>query len=161
MKSSHSFGTRGEWYVVCQFVIFAIILFGPRETPLFPRWPAELASPARIIGGFFAALGGVTALMALRNLGPNLTPLPYPKDDATLVQTGIYGFVRHPIYSGLIFLALGWAIYNRSTLVVMYALALLLFFDIKSRQEERWLGAKFAGYAAYRTRVRKLIPFVY
>jgi len=35
------------------------------------------------------------------------------------------------------------------------------FFDLKSRREEAWLVAAYPGYAAYRARVRKLIPFVY
>ena len=38
---------------------------------------------------------------------------------------------------------------------------LFVFFDVKSRLEERWLTEKFAGYPEYRTRVKKLIPWVY
>jgi protein-S-isoprenylcysteine O-methyltransferase Ste14 len=33
--------------------------------------------------------------------------------------------------------------------------------EVKVRQEEQWLLERFPGYAAYRRRVRKLIPFVY
>ena len=36
-----------------------------------------------------------------------------------------------------------------------------MFFDIKSRREERWLMARFPAYASYRKRVRKLIPLIY
>ena len=49
----------------------------------------------------------------------------------------------------------------RGPLTVLYAVLLLLFLDVKSRREERWLSAKFSSYADYRKRVRKLIPFVY
>jgi protein-S-isoprenylcysteine O-methyltransferase Ste14 len=42
-----------------------------------------------------------------------------------------------------------------------YAILLLVFVDLKSRREERWLMAKFPGYTAYRRRVRRLIPYVY
>jgi protein-S-isoprenylcysteine O-methyltransferase Ste14 len=38
---------------------------------------------------------------------------------------------------------------------------LLLFFDLKRRREEAWLEARFADYAAYRARTRRLIPWVY
>ena len=38
---------------------------------------------------------------------------------------------------------------------------LFVFFDVKARREEAWLVAAFPGYAAYRRRVRKLIPLVY
>ena len=81
--------------------------------------------------------------------------------ERTLVQRGAYGIVRHPIYSGLITGAFGWALLNTSVVTLIYASVLLVFFDIKSRREERWLARKFPEYAAYQRRVRKLIPFVY
>jgi len=36
-----------------------------------------------------------------------------------------------------------------------------VFLDVKSRREEKWLSDKFSTYAAYKKRVRKLIPFIY
>jgi len=36
-----------------------------------------------------------------------------------------------------------------------------VFFDVKSRLEERWLAEKFSAYPEYRTRVKKLIPWLY
>ena len=75
--------------------------------------------------------------------------------------TGAYSLVRHPIYSGIIFMALGWAAWRHSWATAGYVLLLFAFFDVKSRREERWLGEKFHEYGAYRQRVRKLIPFVY
>jgi protein-S-isoprenylcysteine O-methyltransferase Ste14 len=95
------------------------------------------------------------------SLGHNLTPLPRPKDDATLVVTGAYRLVRHPIYSGLTAMAFGWGMWVHGWLTLGYALLLFAFFDLKSRREERWLMEKFPDYAAYQRRVRKLIPFVY
>ena len=107
-----------------------------------------------LAGILLAATGAV-------KLGKNLTPLPRPKENATLVVTGAYGLVRHPIYSGITFIAFGWGLWLHSWLTICYALLLFAFFDIKSRREERWLEEKFTGYAAYKKRVRKLIPFVY
>ncbi len=69
--------------------------------------------------------------------------------------------MRHPIYSGLIIGAAGWALINVSVITLVYALGLFVFFDAKSRREERMLAAKFPAYAAYQQRVRKLMPFVY
>jgi protein-S-isoprenylcysteine O-methyltransferase Ste14 len=39
--------------------------------------------------------------------------------------------------------------------------ALLVFFDLKARREERWLEEAYPGYGDYRRRVRKLVPFLY
>lgn len=94
-------------------------------------------------------------------LGANLTPVPYPKDQTTLVETGPYQLVRHPIYSGAIFMAFGWALWVHGWLTLCYAIILLIFFDLKVRREEAWLTEKFSGYGAYQKRVHKLIPFVY
>jgi protein-S-isoprenylcysteine O-methyltransferase Ste14 len=47
------------------------------------------------------------------------------------------------------------------SLTLGYAVALAVFLDVKSRREERWLSARYPEYAGYRTRVPKLIPFVY
>jgi protein-S-isoprenylcysteine O-methyltransferase Ste14 len=106
-------------------------------------------------------LGGSLLLAGLLWLGKSLTPLPYPKDDSTLVETGPYSIVRHPIYSGGILLAFGWAIAVQGWLTLVYAAVLLVFLDIKSRREERWLVGKFPAYRDYQRRVRKLVPFVY
>jgi protein-S-isoprenylcysteine O-methyltransferase Ste14 len=154
-------GTRGEWYVVVQVSLFALVAFGPRTVAWVPAWTGRLVGAAMVTGIALMVAGGGLLAAAFARLGKNLTPLPCPKDDGHLVQTGVYGVVRHPIYCGASALALGWALWVRSPLTIGYAALLLLFLDVKSRREERWLAAKFPAYADYRKRVRKLIPFVY
>lgn len=107
------------------------------------------------------ALGSLVSLLAALHLGSNLTPLPQPKEGATLVVTGMYRFVRHPIYFGVIMMGIGFALWVNGWLTLVEAVVLALFFDIKSRREEVWLAEHFSTYAAYQQRVRKLIPFVY
>ena len=113
------------------------------------------AGDVLIISGIVLGVAGVVGL------GRNLTPLPHPKADATLVEGGAYSLVRHPIYAGLTFAAVGWGLLWRSPATLALAAGLLVFFDVKSRREERWLVKAFPRYAEYRRRVRKLIPFVY
>ncbi|HEX3050979.1 MAG TPA: isoprenylcysteine carboxylmethyltransferase family protein [Aggregatilineaceae bacterium] len=153
--------SRGEWYVIVQVFLFALIAAGPILAGDQPDVSGFVRAVALVIGGLFGAVGLLLVLAGLWGLGDNLSPLPHPKDDATLVQTGVFGIVRHPIYSGLITGAVGWALLNVSLVTLVFALVLLVFFDIKSRREERYLAAKFPEYAAYQRRVRKLIPWVY
>jgi protein-S-isoprenylcysteine O-methyltransferase Ste14 len=61
---------------------------------------------------------------------------------------------------GVILMAFSWALWVRSWLTLAYTLAMLVFFDIKSRLEEQWLGDKFAGFRQNQVRVSKLIPFI-
>jgi protein-S-isoprenylcysteine O-methyltransferase Ste14 len=65
------------------------------------------------------------------------------------------------MYGGAVIAALGWSLAMASPFALLGALALLVFFDLKSRREEAWLGEQFAGYEAYRQRTRRLIPFLY
>jgi protein-S-isoprenylcysteine O-methyltransferase Ste14 len=153
--------TRGEWYVVAQSVLFALIAFGPGWIDMRPDLPEAWRWAALSVGVALGAAGLALAMAGLFWLGDNLSVFPHPKDNATLVQSGAYRIVRHPIYSGLIIGAVGWALINTSLVTLVYALGLLVFFDVKARREERWLLARFPDYAVYRARVHKLIPFVY
>lgn len=154
-------GKRGEWYLPVQAGLFILVAVGPRTLTGLPAWSTGWSRAGTICGGLLLLAGAVLAVAGAANLGRNLTPLPSPKDDATLVTTGVYRLVRHPIYSGLSAMAFGWGMWVHGWLTLGYALILFVFFDLKSRREERWLREKFPGYAAYQLRVRKLIPYVY
>jgi protein-S-isoprenylcysteine O-methyltransferase Ste14 len=68
--------------------------------------------------------------------------------------------VRHPIYSGLILAAFGWAMVQASIVAVVLAGVLAAFLRVKSSREEAWLIQRFPGYAAYRARIPRLIPWL-
>lgn len=154
-------GKRGEWYVLVQGMLLALVVLGPRTWPGLPPWPPAIASLAGWAGLLLLLAGGMVSIVAALHLGPNLTPLPHPKDNAVLVESGLYRAVRHPIYFALIVMAIGWALFVQGWLTLAYAAILFAFFDIKARREEAWLDARFPAYADYRRRVKKLIPFVY
>lgn len=161
MQTSWWKGPRGEWYVIIQFILFALVAFGPRQLPGLPTWGPPWSTVTLVIGLILGGTGAVLIFVGLTYLGTNLSPLPHPKDDSQLVETGAYRLVRHPIYAGLIIGAFGWALLRASTVILLYAAILFIFFDIKSRREEKWLTKKFPAYSAYQQRVRKLIPWLY
>ena len=154
-------GARGEWYVVVQSALFVLLAFGPRRGAGLPEFPRPTALPAFVLGIVFMLAGTGLVLAAFARLGKNVTPLPYPKADGHLVETGAYRLVRHPIYCGVLALAFGWALCLHGPLTLGYACLLFVLFDLKSRREERWLVAKYPAYADYQKRVRRLIPFTY
>ena len=154
-------GARGEWLVVGQVVLIGLVFFGPRTVFGHPTWSFPSATVCPIVGGLLMVVGGILLLAGLVKLGPGLTPLPYPKEGARLVETGPFALVRHPMYSGGLVLALGWALYVRGWLTVGYVVVLFLFLDRKATREERWLAEKYPAYGNYQRRVRKLIPFLY
>jgi protein-S-isoprenylcysteine O-methyltransferase Ste14 len=154
-------GRRGEWYVLAQVGLFLLVALGPRTASWLPAWPEALRGASPFVGIALMAGGALWAVAGGAALGRGLTPLPHPKDGGTLIDTGPFAFVRHPMYCGGIWAAVGWALCTRSLLTLAYAAVLTVFFDVKASREERWLSAAFPGYPAYQARVRKLIPFVY
>jgi protein-S-isoprenylcysteine O-methyltransferase Ste14 len=154
-------GKRGEWYVVIQAALFILVCIGPRTMPGLAVWPTAVRLPAQILGSALLLAGGVLAGAGALCLGRNLTPLPCPRGDARLVESGAYRLVRHPIYGGIILICFGWGFLVQGWLTLGYALLVFAFLDLKSRREERWLAEKFPGYHEYRKRVRKLIPYLY
>ena len=148
-------GKRGEGWFVVQLVLFAVILLAPPVPPVtFPLW-------LRILGLGILVVGGVIGTGGVLALGSNLTAFPKPIEGGTLVTKGMYSVVRHPIYTGLILGTLGLGIFRESLLGIGLAVVLFIFFDLKSRREEKWLVEAYPGYVAYRQRVKKLIPWVY
>jgi len=154
-------GARGEWFVVAQIALMLLVFFGPRTVLGWPTWRFPVPHACPIVGIVLMAAGAVLMIAGLVSLRRGLTPLPYPREGAELVQTGAFVLVRHPMYSGGIVLSLGWALYVQSWLTLLYAAILFAFADVKSRREEKWLAEKFAEYPAYQKCVRRLIPFVY
>lgn len=150
--------SRGELYVVVQAILLIAMFFGPRD--LFGS-PVEINQPLWFLGQLLFYLGVAIAVWAAILLGPNLTPLPKPKANGELIQTGLYRFVRHPIYFGVILLCFGWVAIEQTVYSFVLAFILLIFFDLKSKREESWLIEKFPEYRSYQQKTKKLIPYLY
>ncbi len=154
----NSKSSRGELYVLVQAILLIALFFGPKDVFGLPD---KLNQTLWWIGQILFYSGIVIAIWAAILLGPNLTPLPKPKPSGQLIQTGLYKLVRHPIYFGVILVSFGWAGIEQTIYTLVLAFIVLIFFDLKSRQEERWLTQKFSEYAEYKMTTKKLIPFVY
>src|SRR5210317_476582 len=73
---------------------------------------------------------------------------------ARLVRGGIYGIVRHPLYTSVILLSFAWALWWCSLPGVALALVTTVFLDAKARREEDRLCLRFLDYQAYAKRVK-------
>ena len=155
-------GDRGEYWVILQIVLFIAFVI----LPIYPNGAIATLSTAWQYGllGVAALLGLIAVSLLISGvmaLGTNLTPLPHPKDEGRLVTSGVYGLVRHPIYSSVIFAAIAYSLWQLSLSHAIGAVILFLFLDLKARQEESWLMEKFSDYEVYRSQVKKLIPWLY
>ena len=151
-----SLGPRGEGWVAIQVVLLGAI--GVAGWLLGPDWDWPASDWSAVVGVGLVVGGAAQAALGLLHLGGSLTPLPHPRSDAELIESGMYGRVRHPIYGGLIVGAVGWALVRASLVTLALAGLLWLFFRLKSAREEAWLLEWFPGYADYRSRTRRFFP---
>jgi protein-S-isoprenylcysteine O-methyltransferase Ste14 len=152
------FTARGGWWVFAQVPV----ILGALGVPL--AWgdgSFDGANALQLAGAALTALGFLLAVAGLVTLGSALTPFPRPLATARLRQSGIYAWVRHPIYGGLVLASVGWSLSWLSPPGLLFSAVVLLFFDRKSAFEERLLRARFPEYAGYARRVRKLLPWIY
>lgn len=155
-------GERGEYWVLLQGVLLVGFVLLPIYRPV--GWRINSPALLYLCWGLSAVLALVAfwfILKGLMDLGGNLTPLPYPKDEGQLVRSGVYGIVRHPLYSGLIFAALSWTVFQFSLSHLVATAVLFVFVDAKARKEEVWLTQRYPEYSDYQQQVKKLIPGLY
>lgn len=155
-------GARGELLVVLQFLLAVTFIFAPPWNPWLA--PHAFASTDIARSAALWTLSGTASTMAalaLTKIRRYLTPLPHPVAHSELVTSGIYGWVRHPLYSCQLIAGLGWTIFTLSALHLGLLVAGFLFFDYKAKIEERWLTERHPGYRVYAHRVRKLLPWLY
>jgi len=109
--------------------------------------------------GMIAVVGGVAlvAVAALR-LGPALTPTPIPTESGSLTTEGLYRFVRHPIYSGVLAAVVGVTVRSGSLIVLAVGLATIAFFHVKARWEEDRLTEHYPLYPAYAAVTPRFLP---
>jgi protein-S-isoprenylcysteine O-methyltransferase Ste14 len=155
-------GERGEYLVLLQGILLIGFILLPvyRPVELNSAWASQLYLRWGV-ATVFGLMGLALIFTGLFDLGGNLTPLPYPKDNGQLIQSGAYSLVRHPLYSGIIFVAFGWVVFQFSLSHLIATAVLFAFFNTKASREEAWLTQKYPEYSDYQQRVKRLIPGVY
>ena len=119
--------------------------------------PAQL----HIVGGFLYLLGLGLAIAGRMQLGRNWLDLENfaVRPTQTIVDRGIYRYVRHPIYTGDLLLVTGLELVLRSWLVLaVVPLALVIVKQVLA--EETLLSRAFPSYARYCAETKRFIPFV-
>lgn len=148
--------SKANQLVLIQFILFAALAIS------FGLLPAGQVAWARWLGIGLAALGlGVIGLALLNyyQINRNMVNVsPEPNAGNQLVQSGVYGLVRHPIYTGVMLAAVGAALAHGHIILLLIALVLCGFFTYKSTFEESLLMQAYPDYAAYRQRIGRFLP---
>lgn len=127
------------------------------EVSLIPH--SVLLSVASVI---LVIIGLGIAILARRILAGNWSNVVDVKVNHELITTGIYGYVRHPIYTGVLLMGLGTVMAIGTMYMFLIFLVMVSFFWFKAKQEEELLTKHFPKeYPAYKDRTKALIPFVW
>jgi protein-S-isoprenylcysteine O-methyltransferase Ste14 len=144
--------TQDVLFVVLQFGLLAAIVLYPSYG--FVSYPMIIAivRPLLFIGGIIVGIAGVVGLRR------SLSIFPTPSKKTTLVASGIYKYIRHPMYTGLLIIALSFTVCRPSLLGFILFASFYIVLLAKSSYEERLLEASFTTYAEYKDKTGRFFP---
>ena len=138
--------------VFLQFFIITLHFFQWEFIP--QKQIMEVSTFSYLLGCLIIIIASILLLLAIKDLGRNLSPLPRPKNNSNLITTGIYRFVRHPMYYSLIFISFGFFITKLSIYYLFLSISLGLLIKFKIALEEEYLKNKFKNYLLYKNEVK-------
>ena len=154
-KFQLKFFLKAAYEIFLVFLQFFIIILHFFKWEFIPQKQIIQVSPLFYLVGFFIIIIAlIILLVAIKDLGRNLSPFPRPIKNSNLVTTGIYRFTRHPMYYSLIFISLGIFITKLSIYYLFLSISLSLIIKFKIALEEEYLNNKFKNYLLYKNEVK-------
>jgi protein-S-isoprenylcysteine O-methyltransferase Ste14 len=150
------------WIYFMQLSFIAWIVIMPLDARRF-GWTPSFALWVKAVG---SALLLASSFLLFRAFHDNtfLSPLVRIQEERNqhVVSTGVYGFVRHPMYLGAVLLFIGTPLLLGSTVGLAIAGLMTLLLAARIPREERLLINELNGYSEYRRKVRyRLLPFLW
>ena len=146
---------KGAYQIILVFLQFFIISLHFFQWEFIPQKQIIQANTLSYLVGFLIIIiAFIILLVAIKDLGRNLSPFPRPINNSILVTTGIYRFTRHPMYYSLLFISLGVFITKLSIYYLFLSISLGLIIKFKIDLEEQYLKNKFKNYLLYKNEVK-------
>jgi protein-S-isoprenylcysteine O-methyltransferase Ste14 len=148
--------TRAIVWTTGQYTLFVALAFGG-SLPFPPE-----RSTWSVVGWMLLTASGLLTLWALwafRATRVNLTPLV--REGGSLVVTGPYRWVRHPMYSAVLLLTVGLVVLDPAWVRLTAAVLMVPTLVLKLSVEEELLHQAYPDYDRYRRGTFRLIPGVW
>lgn len=142
----------GWLFVAAQVVLLVLLVLLPTKD----HWPSN--SGLTLVGNVLFYGGILLIVVASTRLGSALTPTPVPTSGGELRTSGLYGLVRHPIYTGVLSVVIGIAIGSRSLVTLAVGIVTIGFFYVKSHWEEQQLRRRYGNYDHYASQTPRFVP---
>ena len=146
---------KAAYEIILVFLQFFIISLHFFQWEFIPQKQIIQVSTLSYLVGFLIIITAlIILLVAIKDLGRNLSPFPRPIKNSNLVTTGIYRFTRHPMYYSLILISFGVFITKLSIYYLFLSISLGLIIKFKIVLEEQYLNNKFKNYLVYKNEVK-------
>ena len=146
---------KATYEIILVFLQFFIISLHFFKWDFIPEKQIIPVTPFSYFVGFLIIIiAFIILLVAIKDLGRNLSPFPTPINNSNLVTKGIYRFTRHPMYYSLIFISFGVFITKLSIYYLFLSTSLGLIIKFKIALEEQYLKNKFKNYLFYKNEVK-------
>ena len=146
---------KAAYELILVFLQFLIIILHFLQWKFIPQKQIIEVSPfSYLMGILIVIISFITMLVAIKDLGKNLSPFPRPINNSNLVTKGIYRFTRHPMYYSLIFISFGFFIIKLSIYYLFLLISMCLIIKLKIALEDQYLKNKFKNYFLYKNNVK-------
>ena len=146
---------KAAYEIILVFLQFFIISLHFFQWEFIPQKQIiQVSTLSNLVGFLIIIMAFIILLVAIKDLGRNLSPFPRPIKNSKLVNTGIYRFTRHPMYYSLIFISFGVFITKLSIYYLFLSISLGLIIKSKIALEEQYLNNKFKNYLLYKNEVK-------
>ena len=143
-----------EIYVACGLgIYFSLIVLGW-------IWKTMDIRPLLHIGYSLIAIGIIFVVFSVRSLKHKGKPSSGWEPTTVLIESGVFGIVRHPLYLGSAIFTLGFILVIQSILATILGIIAIFCFWMASKKEDTFNIEKFGdGYKEYMKRVPMWNPF--
>lgn len=152
--------SHGQWLSI--LMLFGLIGVHSLAIYEFSQLNSGRDGVISLVGAIAIIAAIILSQIALKNLGKFFDRLAI-KPDHQLITTGIYRYIRHPVYTSYILLFCGYCILLQAWLsLVITAILCTLWFRHRIHIEEQMLIAHFGQiYLHYCQKTKRLFPFIY
>lgn len=139
-------------FLITEFLLFALYFIDIHFIEYaLPFW-LDIIFLAIIFIGFIIILFGVL------NLNEDISIFSSQKKNNVLITNGIYKYIRHPIYAGILISMMAFAFFSVSLFKIFITSILGFVFYFKSSREEKWLIKTYSQFRNYKNKTGRFFP---
>jgi protein-S-isoprenylcysteine O-methyltransferase Ste14 len=152
--------TRPHPYRFSRFIAFecllSLIFLNASHWFLNPFSLIQIISWIFLLGSFFLALSGFYLIKTKGEPSGDI------EDTTKLIKSGVYGYIRHPLYASLLLFGLGAFLKDPNLLGGIIGGILIISVEKTARIEEEYNTVQFGEqYSQYCEETNRFIPFIY